>query len=211
MNRKAWQIVLLWLAAEAFIWIPYRRLISYDNIFAAIPYFLFYISITLMLFRNIFKKIILKTKKSSFLLVMASLMFHGVTYWICNNYLNPPIELIKNSPASYTLVNNYFLWVKPIDVLLQQLMIIVLVTKLANNKVSLKNITFALAIIFGVAHIESLQRMELTYALILTVSATAMSVVLPYFILKIKNGYLYNVMIHLAFVDVAALLFWSIT
>ena len=210
MSKKALKIILLWLLAEALVWIPFHNLISYNNLLVATLYFLFFSFLTLVLFKDIFKNLVINTKTKNYLLLIASLLLHGAIYWICNNYLNEPTELIKNSPASYTLVNNYFLWVKPIDILLQQLMLIVLVTKLHENKVSLKSIIIAVAIIFGAIHIDSLQRMEIIPALILTVSATAMSLVIPYMILRVKNGYLYNLMIHLAFVDIAALLFWSL-
>ncbi|PIY79974.1 MAG: hypothetical protein COY80_05355 [Candidatus Pacebacteria bacterium CG_4_10_14_0_8_um_filter_42_14] len=210
MSKNALKIILLWLAAEAFIWIPYRNFISYDKVLVAVVYFLIYSSITIFLFKDVFKKLITDTKANKYLLIVGSLIFHGLVYWFCNTYLSAPLELMKNSPASYTLVNNYFLFGKPFDILLQQLMLVVLVKKLEEENISLKNIALVVTVIFGIAHLEALRRMELVYALILTSAATLMALIIPRLILKIKDGFIHSFMIHLAFVDVAALLFWII-
>jgi hypothetical protein len=207
-NKKALKILTLWLVAEGFIWVFFHEVISYNNLAIAILYFLTLSVIVIFLFKDIFKNIAKETKTSSYFLLLISLVLHAIAYWICNNFLREPIELIKNNSASFILVNKYFLLVKPIDVLLQQTMIIVLVKKLHQSRVSLQNIIFSIAIIFGTTHIYGVRKMELIPALLLTIVATSMSLIFPYLILKVKEGYLYNFMIHLAFVDIAALLIW---
>lgn len=209
-NKKNLKILSLWLVAEGFIWVFFHRVIGYSNLAIAISYFLTLIIVVLFLFKDIFKNIAKETEIKSYFLLTASLTLHAIIYWVCNNFLGEPVELIRNNSASFILVNKYFLFVKPIDILLQQTMIIVLVQKLHQNKVSLQNIIFSLAIIFGTAHIYDITHMELPIAILLAFVATSMSLIFPYLILKTKNGLMYNFMIHLAFIDIAALLVWSI-
>ncbi len=209
-TSKAIKISFLWLVAEAIIWVPYRSLISYDRTLIAILYFSFFSFITVLLFKDIFQNLISNTKITKFSLLIGSLLIHGGVYWFCNNHLTAPNELIENNPASYILVNNYFLLGKPFDILLQQVMIIVLVAKLIQEQISLRTITSIVVIIFGIAHLEALRRMELIYALILTCSTVLMSLFIPRLILKTQDGFLYSFMLHVGLVDIAALLAWTL-
>jgi len=108
------------------------------------------------------------------------------------------------------LVDKYFLLIKPLDVLFQQIMIVILVKKLQENKISLNKIILIMMVVFGVAHLYSTTHMELVPTLIMTFFTLILSIVFPYFILKVKSGYLYSFISHLVFVDLAALMFWLV-
>ncbi|MDP4011812.1 MAG: hypothetical protein Q8P72_06335 [Candidatus Roizmanbacteria bacterium] len=210
MNKNIFKIIFFWFLAHASIWMVFFTFIRHINLFISMAYFASLCLVFIYLFRDVFIDLIAKTKRQDILLIFVSLSLHAITYWICNQYLTAPLELMKTSTASFIQVDRYFIWAKPLDVLLQQVMIILLVTKLHEKNVRIRTIAFFLAVLFGVAHMVTVQRLDLNIAVLMTVFTTLFALAIPYLQLKVRNGYLINFMIHIALVDLAALLFWGI-
>jgi hypothetical protein len=107
-------------------------------------------------------------------------------------------------------MNNFYIWTKPFDILVQQLLIIVLVKKLSEQRMNLKQITLIFILGFGAIHIFQIFKTDIIIGLAFTAGALLSSVLYPYMILKVKNGYIYNYMIHLAIYNIAAILTWTL-
>lgn len=209
MNKKILKIISLWFLAHASIWMVFFTFITHSNLFISMAYFASLCLVFIYLFKDVFIGLIAKTKRQDVMLIIVSLSLHAITYWICNQYLTAPLELMKTSTASFIQVARYFLWAKPLDALLQQIMIVVLVAKLNEHKVRMRTIAIFLAILFGAAHVYSMLRADFGIALLITFATTLFALFIPYLLLKVRGGFLYNFMIHLALVDLAALLFWG--
>jgi len=104
-------------------------------------------------------------------------------------------------------MNNFYLWVKPFDVFFQQLLIVLLVTKLQRYKLNLKQIQILLVFGFGAIHIFQTLRTDIFISLAYIFVAVIFSFLFPYMILKVRNGYIFNYMIHLGIYNLAAFLF----
>ncbi|HAE36949.1 TPA: hypothetical protein DCX66_01555 [Candidatus Nomurabacteria bacterium] len=172
---------------------------------------IFFLSITSLFFILYFKKtltnLISKTYKSEFIfLVGISLIIHLISSYFILNYLNQPIWPFDSRGTSFLLMNNFYLWTKPFDVLLQQLLIVLLVIKLHQYKLTLKQITLLFVLGFGAIHIFQIFKTDIIIGLAFTLGAIISSFVYPYMILKVRNGYIYNFMIHMGIYNIAALL-----
>tara|TARA_B100001971_G_C17746211_1_gene313171 strand:- start:120 stop:548 length:429 start_codon:yes stop_codon:yes gene_type:complete len=141
---------------------------------------------------------------------MISLIIHAVTSYFILRFLNQPTWPFSNHGASFLLMNNFYIWTKPFDILVQQLLIIVLVKKLSEQRMNLKQITLIFILGFGAIHIFQIFKTDIIIGLAFTAGALLSSVLYPYMILKVKNGYIYNYMIHLAIYNIAAILTWTL-
>lgn len=162
-------------------------------------------------FRKTLKDLISKTRKSDFIfLILISIIIHLISSYFILNYLNQPIWPFDSRGTSFLLMNNFYLWTKPFDVFLQQLLIILLVTKLHEYKLTLKQITMLFVLGFGVIHIFQIFKTDIIIGLAFTLGAIISSFIYPYMILKVRNGYIYNFMIHMGIYNIAALLSWML-
>jgi len=195
--------------ADAAIWLFFFNYITHTSFVLSLLFFSVLCIIFILLFRNLFQDVIAKSRKMDVLLIVGTFVLHGLTYWVCHQYLTAPLELMKDSTASFIQVDRYFIWIKPVDVLLQQLMLIILMTKLHENKMSMQTMALLLGVLFGIAHLASIEQIDLNITIVMTFATTLFALFMPYIFFKLKNGYLYNFMIHILLVDLAALLFWG--
>lgn len=209
MKNRIAKILIPWILVFGLVEIFFAELITLNNHILATLYFILVATTIVILYRDLLETITKDTKKKQYLFLFIPLVIHVIVYWFCINYLTEPTKLIKDNAASFLLVNKYFLWSKPFHILSQQLFIIILVLKLHRNKIGLRRVMLYTMILFGLSHTFLIRSMTLPFALYFTGFAIVGSFVLPYMILKVKNGYLYNLVIHLAFYDLSALFFWS--
>lgn len=130
--------------------------------------------------------------------------------YYCLVFLDRPVLPFESSELSFLLINNFFVWVKPVDLLYQQLIIMVLIKTLYEYGMSLQRIITLFVVIFGIAHGVQLFWMPLPIALGFLVFSIVASFIFPVLVLRVRNGYLYNIVIHLLAYDMAALLFWML-
>lgn len=173
---------------------------------------LFYLTVALLLlyiFRSTYKSILQKTHWYELVgLVSLSLIVHGLVSYFIITYIERPDWMFGDRGASFLLMNNYYVWAKPLDVLIQQLLIIWLTTKLYANGLTLKQIISFFLIAFGSIHIFQVLKTDWVIGLLFTVGALVSSVLYPYLLLRIRNGYIYNYMFHLGLYNTAALAAW---
>ncbi len=210
MKNKTIQAIALFIFAFALTSLTMTQVITMDRYLLNIA-FLSIVTIGLVFyFRKTLIGLTSKTTKYDFIFLLAiSLAVHAVSSYFILTYLGRPVWPFDSNGTSFLLMNNFYLWVKPLDVLVQQLLIILLVTKLHQYKMSLKQITALFVFGFGAIHIFQIFKTDLFIGLGFTGGAIISSFVYPYMILKVRNGYLYNYMIHLGIYSLAALLAWG--
>ena len=161
-------------------------------------------------FRKNFIKIAERTEKYEFILVIISIVIHAAIAYFILNFLPQPTWPFDSTGASPLLMNKFFVWAKPIEVFIQQLLIILLVQKLYEYKMTLKKITALFVFGFGAVHIIQIFKTDIIVGLSFTLIAIILSFIFPNMILKVRNGYIYNYMIHLGIYDFAALSAWTL-
>lgn len=173
---------------------------------------LFYLTVALLLlyvFRSTYTSIFQKTRWYELVgLISLSLLVHGLVSYFIITYVERPDWIFSDRGTSFLLMNNYYVWAKPLDVLVQQLLIIWLTTKLYASGLTLKQIISFFLIAFGSIHIFQVLKTDLVIGLLFTAGALVSSVLYPYLLLRMRNGYIYNYMFHLGLYNIAALAAW---
>jgi len=184
LQKNVIKTIALFIASFGIIVLVFTNIITMSRYQIAFIYFLTIIILFVWHFKKIFKKMTKQSKWHNYLTIIGSaLLVHGLT-----------------------LLDNFFLFTKPIEVLWQQIMIIILTHHLSKLTLTLKQIIIIFMIAFGSMHIFQAIRADTTIGIGFTIVALIFSAIFPTMILKVKNGYLYNYFIHLATYSLAALL-----
>lgn len=181
--------------------------ITMDRYLLTLSYFAVLSMATVALFLPLFRSVIHGTSWRFVVgIIIASLLVHAVTCYICLYYLGEPTAHFPLQEISFLQLSNYFIWVKPLEVLWQQIMLVLLFTVLAKNRLTLWQIMLLTAVFFGVAHVYQAWRAGVQMGVFFTAGALVFSVLFPYLILKVQNGYAYAYAVHLCIYSAAALL-----
>jgi hypothetical protein len=172
---------------------------------------IFYLSISAVLlytFRTTYTTLFKETRWYIFLFASFSIVAHVAISYFILTYVDRPVWPFSDRGTSFLLMNNYFVWAKPFDVFVQQLLLMWLITRLYANGFSLRQLITFFVVAFGSIHIFQILKTDVTIGLLFTLGALMLSVVCPYLLLRVRNGYVYNYMIHLGMYDLVALLAW---
>lgn len=113
--------------------------------------------------------------------------------------LVPPSEILS--------ANSWYFLPKSIDIFLQQILLLTIVTAFADNKYSLKTTSFWCAGLFGSAHLLLiLGGGGFIYVTVFTILAIISSFIFPYLLLEVKNGIVYSYFLHWSFYAVVVIL-----
>ena len=198
------------MVAFAVVALVPSQVIKMDRYILVIFFLLIMASVCIFYFKNEFRDIVEQTSKREFiLLIITTLLIHGICTYYIIKFIAQPIWPFDSHGTSFLLMNNFFVWAKPFEVFVQQLLIILLVTKLHQSDMSLKKIITFFVFAFGAVHIFQIFKTDIIIGLGFTFFAILASFIFPYMILRVRNGYVYNFMIHLVAYDIAALLAWS--
>ena len=185
------------------------QIISMERYVLVIVFYLTVAAFLLYSFYPTYKALFQKTRWYELVgLVSLSLIVHGLVSYYIVMYAERPDWIFSDRGTSFLLINNYYVWAKPLDVLVQQLLIIWLTTKLYANGLTLKQIIIFFLIAFGSIHIFQVLKTDWMIGLLFTIGALMSSVLYPYLLLQTRNGYVYNYMIHLGLYNIAALAAW---
>ena len=185
------------------------QIITMERYGFVILFYLTVASLLLYAFRSTYKSIFQNTHWYELVgLVSLSLIVHGLVSYFIITYVDKPDWIFSDRGTSFLLMNNYYVWAKPLDILIQQLLIIWLTTKLFANGLTLKQIISFFLIAFGSIHIFQVLKTDWVIGLLFTAGALVSSVLYPYLLLRVRNGYIYNYMFHLGLYNIAALAAW---
>jgi len=186
----------------------FLEVITMDRPLLTLIYFLV-ISISLIkYFKNIFKDISQRTKIYQYFLFFGfALLFHAIICGIILSFFPELNASFSPEGISFLLVNDFFIWAKPMEVFWQQVMLIILITQLHKQGLTLAQIISLCLVGFGSIHLYQILRADDIIGLGFTFFAFLGAALFPFLILRVKNGYLYNFIIHLALYDIMAIIF----
>jgi hypothetical protein len=208
VKNKIFQIVFLWLIAFLGIQLFFVKIITMEHEVIAIAYYALIISILLILYKNIFRSVTEKVLKKQLFLVGSFLVLHSLIYYICVYFLGEPLQLFGGNDVSFLHADHYFLLAKPVEIFLQQVLLVLLIGMLYEKELGLQKIITLVVIFFGTIHIFLMQKMTFFFGMYFFVFAIIASIVFPYLILRVKRGYVYSFILHLCFYDISLLFFW---
>lgn len=207
------ELIGLWLLSNAGYYLILPALgfdLSYNSAPILIAgYFLVWAGVALFYYRNLFTKW-LTVEHRIWVHIVWSLGFAaliwGLLYWLAQLPIPTGIRL-----APYTdilFATSWYFLPKSAEVLVQQILITVLVLDLSFRFHSLKKVMLAYAALFGGAHVLLflLSGTPTPYAVLMTTGAVLSSLVFPYFILRVRQGFVYTYTMHLVFYIVLAML-----
>ena len=207
--HKNIKTLIFFVCIFGFVSLVPTQIISMERYGLVIVFYLTVATLLLYSFYPTYKSLFQKTRWYEFFgLVSFSLIVHSLVSYFIITYVERPDWIFSDRGTSFLLINNYYVWAKPLDVLVQQLLIIWLTTKLYANGLTLKQIIIFFLIAFGSIHIFQVLKTDWMIGLLFTIGALMSSVLYPYLLLQTRNGYVYNYMIHLGLYNIAALAAW---
>lgn|GEM_PF-1288247 len=204
------KILFPWILVFGSIQLFFITIIGVDKALVAALYFMLVCLGVFAFYKDIFEDVAENTNKSMYVLILFLLMGHALVYVLCTNYLKRPIDFVTYNPVSFLLVNRFFLLAIPLNVLSQQLLLIVLFYKLHKANVSFRGAIFIALLLFSSVHLFQAYRLTPPFAVYFVLFSIVGAIAFPYIFYKVKNGYLFNTIVHLAFYDLSALLFFSL-
>ncbi|MDO8742176.1 MAG: hypothetical protein Q7J45_01380 [bacterium] len=207
------ELIGLWLLANAGYYLILPALgfdLSYNSAPILIAlYFLLWAGVALFYYRNIFTRW-LTVEHRIWVHIVWSLGFAALIWGLLYEFAQLPILTgIRLAPYTDILfATSWYFLPKSAEVLVQQILITVLVLDLSYRFHSFKKVVLSYMACFGGAHVILflLNGTPTPYAVLMTTGAVLSSLVFPYFILRVKEGFVYTYTIHLVFYIVLAML-----
>lgn len=110
-------------------------------------------------------------------------------------------------PSEILYATSWYFLPKSIEIFLQQILLLTLVTSFIDNNYSLKTTSFWCAGLFGGAHLLlAIGGGGFIYVSVFTIVAIVSSFIFPYLLLKVKNGFIYSYFLHWSFYAVVVIL-----
>ena len=110
----------------------------------------------------------------------------------------PETEWVRTqSPVEFFYANSWYFLPKSVEILFQQLLIAALILALRGLRLSIWSISGLVAVMFGGFHLSlALFYDNPVYVLRYTVAAAIFGALAPWFILKLRNGFLLSYAVH---------------
>ena len=197
------KITILWFLGFCTLMLIFYRFIRFESVFLSVIYFSA-VSFALFFYQlHLFDDLIdwLHIHEIFFLVLIITLHIMVAFWW--RQQLSPPTI----SSISFLTFDNYFLWVKPFDVMFQQTLILWLVGMLRRNFTILVKIISILVLFFGIFHSILIIMMGWQWWLYFTSFAVIASIVFPILMTRLHNGWVYSYSIHLLFYSISAVVF----
>lgn len=205
LYRTIAEIASLWAAAE----IGYRVIlpllgygIGYNEYPIAIAlYYGVWFVVSLVWFKDLLSHIRFERRASIY---AVSCIGFGLIAWAAFEYLATRGTLEGPPLAPYTdmlFATPWYFLPKSVEILVQQTLIAALVLALHSHVRSMTRLSAIYAITFGGTHfvLYALSGAPTPYALVMTLGATASSLIFPRLIVEVKSGFLYAYMIHVLY------------
>ncbi|MFZ2522736.1 MAG: hypothetical protein WAX44_02735 [Minisyncoccia bacterium] len=207
------RVVAIWTLANIGYYLILPSLgfsLSYNTSpFAIALYFFLWICITIYFFWDIF---LVEIKKNTSIWIEIFQSFALVCFYLTLVYFFSKLPALDKPlppyPDLFFASALYFL-PKSVEILVQQLLIAVMVLVLSSRFQNLKSIVLGFATTFGGAHIALyvLNNSAISYSILMTLSAFLSSLIFPYLILRVQNGFIYSYLIHFLFYFLLATFF----
>ncbi len=203
------QIASVWILSDIgyYIFLP---TLGWDGGYNTHPvqitvYYLIWTIIALLAFRDILKdRIVLEKRPRTYIPIVVGNIFILIYVF----YILPSLPVINWTgqlvpPSELLNATNWYFLPKSIEIFLQQVLLLSLVTTFTNNQYKFKTTAVWCAILFGGSHLLLLFSGGFMYAAVFTIIAVVASYIFTYLLLEVRNGFLYSYFLHWIFYAVA--------
>ncbi len=207
------KVFLVWAFSTVIYYkfLPYFHInISYNSSPLLVSvYYITWSAIAVFIFRDRFHDL-MSTKQNvwsySVLSIAGASIFMSLLYIF--SLIPKSSQLLYPASDIFYATPKYFIS-KAFEILHQQILITVIVADFYNRFRSVKKVAIGYFLTFGLAHVllYAFSGSFLILAITMTTGAMFSSLVFPYLIIKVRNGFLYSYMLHFAFYFVVATLF----
>lgn len=209
MNKNIIKSVVVFSVAFGMVSLTLTEIITMDRYVLTFLYLLVAGVLAFYFFQDKYFRLVEKTKLyESMLIIGGSLLVHALVVYAVTHYASVPDWPFERFGASPLLMNNYYVWVKPLDIFVQHMFIVILVLRLHMYGLTLRSTTWLCIVGFGAIHIFQTLKTDVFVGLGFTAFAVVMAAVFPYLILRVRNGYLYNYALHLGLYSAVAIIAW---
>lgn len=173
-------------------------------------YMTVWLALLLAFYPHTLRKVPIGNLLDSAALLIAFFGLLALLYGVLLPALPAPVALAQLYPETYFLsAGPAYVIPKSLEIALQQSIIVAMILLFASYFRSFRSIVFAYATLFTVAHLLLVAFWpENVFFLIFTLAALCSSLIFPYLILKVRNGFIYSYIVHWLFYVVLTLWFW---
>jgi hypothetical protein len=163
-----------------------------EHPFLIASYYLIWLGVLFFAFPHMSHEIFFENSLRSY--GFLSFFMAGVTLYY--GYVLPAEGIAIATNPDFLRGGPGYLFVKTIEILFQQVLIMLLILTLASYRDDIWFVSKAYAAIFGIAHIALIPKLGLAYTLLFFGAALMSACIFPYIILRIKNGFVYSYIAH---------------
>ena len=203
---------LLWILSwSVFLLFLHKKGVDYIRRFLwTATYFLSVAVVTSLVFIDHIARILQNFTVTPLIVLGVVALVHIILYTYLPKYLQKPEDYFKKYPKrQYLTLDRKRLVSKSMDILSQQIVVILLVIFLQDAGLTLYQIIFAFAVIFGLVHAPLILVERGAWpAWYFAVFSIFSAVIFPVLILKVQYGFIYSYIVHWVFYTFTAVGFW---
>lgn len=171
-------------------------------------YYFFWFVCSVYIFWDVFERWVVVDKRIWHYAAVSLIYSAGV--WTLLYWLSTFPTLLQIALPAYTdilFATPWYFLPKAIEILVQQTLITALILVLQARFHSIQKVSLWYAALFGGAHVllYAINDAPTPYATIMTAGAILSALVFPYFIIRLRSGFVYSYMVHLLFYIVVAI------
>ena len=208
--------ILIWAAVWSISWgifffLLYKKGLDYIKHFHwTAAYFVCVAIVTFFIFRAHVARILQNFSATPLIVLGVVIFIHIILYTYLPKYLKEPKDYFEKYPKrQYLKIDRRRLLSKSMDILAQQVLVVLLVIFLKDAGLSLYQIIFAFAVIFGLVHAPLILFERGTWpSWYFTVFSILSAIIFPILILKVQYGFVYSYIVHWVFYTFTAVGFW---
>lgn len=186
----------VWLVSIGFLFSVLPLLgyiVTYQELpFFVAAYYLLWLGVLFLFFPHMSREVFFENSLRSYgflaLFMACVTLFYG--------YVLPIGGLSVADAPDFLRGGVEYLFVKTIEILFQQVLIMLLILTLASYRDDVWFVSKMYALIFSVAHLALIPRLGVAYTLIFFGASLISAFIFPYIILKVRNGFVYSYIIH---------------
>lgn len=206
-------ITALWVAAYAgfIVLLPSFGLsLSYTATpLLAAAYYVAWIAVALFFFPKTLTRVHLAQSRGAYVALAAFVSFASLFYGAVLPELPGYGAVIGQSGNFFLGATPAFFLPKMAELVFQQLLITALVLSIASFDDNIFFVSLMYGLLFATGHIFVLLEIPAAFVQLITLGAIGSAILFPYFILRVRNGFVYSFMLHWAFYIALTIFFLS--
>jgi len=203
--------IIYWLTGQGLLAYFMKKKIYYIRHYVLVAAYFTSISLVpIIIFNGLFSETLKNINIFSVILIVFAAGMGFTVYFLTKKYVNPPEKFLKKHEYHLFLKLDYrYIISCSFELVYQQTLILMLVTILHDEGLSLIRIIIIFSLIFVPIHALMFIKDRFSGAYYTTASLFG-AVVFPALILSFENGIIYSYIVHLAFYMIGGPFFWWI-